>query len=238
MPIQNLDFGTPADNDGETLKTAFPKIQGNFEDHESRVTDLENAPPPVTDYNDLTNKPTLGTAASQNTGTSGGNVPLLNGANTWSSQQTLSAALNLSSGQVAFPATQIPSADPNTLDDYEEGTWTPTVFGGTTAGTSTQTTQLGKYVKIGSIVAFYFRVVFNSHTGTGQARISGLPFTATATSPCAIRFSSTSFTGNPQSLVVSGSTQIYFEHVTSGSGAVALPLGTSGDFNMAGTYFA
>lgn len=146
--------------------------------------------------------------------------------------------LDATGGQIKFPAAQIPSADPNTLDDYEEGTWTPTVFGGTTAGTSTQTTQLGRYVKIGSIVAFYFRVVFNSHTGTGQARISGLPFTATATSPCAVRFSSTSFTGNPQSLVVSGTTLIYFENVTSGSPAAALALGTSGDFNMAGTYFA
>jgi hypothetical protein len=39
-------------------------------------------------YADLTGKPTLGTAAAQNTGTSGANVPLLNGANTWSAQQT------------------------------------------------------------------------------------------------------------------------------------------------------
>lgn len=35
----------------------------------------------------------LGTAATQNTGTSGANVPLLNGANTWSADQTLSAKL-------------------------------------------------------------------------------------------------------------------------------------------------
>lgn len=34
----------------------------------------------------------LGTAATQNTGTSGANVPLLNGANTWSSSQTFSTA--------------------------------------------------------------------------------------------------------------------------------------------------
>jgi len=38
----------------------------------------------------------LGTAALQNTGTSGANVPLLNGANTWSAQQTLNGALSIS----------------------------------------------------------------------------------------------------------------------------------------------
>lgn len=36
---------------------------------------------------------TFGSAAFQNTGTSGANVPLLNGANTWAGAQTLSAAL-------------------------------------------------------------------------------------------------------------------------------------------------
>jgi hypothetical protein len=42
-------------------------------------------------YADLSGLPTLGTAAAQNTGTSGANVPLLNGANTWSALQTFSA---------------------------------------------------------------------------------------------------------------------------------------------------
>lgn len=40
---------------------------------------------------DVSGLPTFGTAASQNTGTSGANVPLLNGANTWSAQQTFAA---------------------------------------------------------------------------------------------------------------------------------------------------
>jgi len=40
----------------------------------------------------------LGTAATQNTGTSGANVPLMNGANTWSAAQTFSADINGPSG--------------------------------------------------------------------------------------------------------------------------------------------
>jgi hypothetical protein len=66
----------------------------------------------------------------------------------------------------------------NKLDDYEEGTWTPTVIGTTVAGTATYTTQLGRYTKIGNIVNLYFAVNWSSGTGTGNLRISGLPFSA------------------------------------------------------------
>src|SRR4029077_18226854 len=52
------------------------------------------------------------------------------------------------SGRIKFPAAQVASGDPNTLDDYEEGGWVP-VIGGTT-GTSGQTyaEQSGFYTKI------------------------------------------------------------------------------------------
>jgi hypothetical protein len=59
-----------------------------------------------------------------------------------------------------FPATQVASADPNTLDDYEEGTWTPNIANFTVSGTTTST---GTYTKIGRIV--YFDVTF-ANTGT------------------------------------------------------------------------
>ncbi len=51
-----------------------------------------------------------------------GVLPTANGG---TSVNIASAALPLGSGQITFPATQNPSADANTLDDYEEGTWTP-----------------------------------------------------------------------------------------------------------------
>jgi hypothetical protein len=78
---------------------------------------------------------------------------------------------------IKFPATQVASADPNTLDDYEEGTWTPTVVGATTAGTATYTTQIGNYVKIGKQVTVSFSVSYTSGTGTGFLKVRGLPFT-------------------------------------------------------------
>ncbi len=88
-------------------------------------------------------------------------------------------ALNLLVGQIAFPAIQSPSADANTLDDYEEGTWTPVIGGD--AGTLGQTysIQAGAYVKIGQFVCCYGRAQLTVlGTVTGNVQIQGLPFTA------------------------------------------------------------
>jgi len=84
--------------------------------------------------------------------------------------------LQLKSG-ITFPATQVASSDANTLDDYEEGTFTPTIVGSTSAGTGTYTTNTGKYTKIGNVVTFQVYINWTTHTGTGNMRIGNLPFT-------------------------------------------------------------
>ena len=49
---------------------------------------------------------------------------------------------------ITFPATQAASSDANTLDDYEEGTWTPTYVNFTiTSGTSE-----ARYTKVGRVI--------------------------------------------------------------------------------------
>jgi hypothetical protein len=74
---------------------------------------------------------------------------------------------------ITFPATQVPSADANTLDDYEEGTWTPSL-----GGTATYTSRFGTYTKVGNLITALFFIRVNS-IGTGtRATISGLPFIA------------------------------------------------------------
>ena len=81
------------------------------------------------------------------------------------------------SGNVAFPATQSASGDANTLDDYQEGTWTPVVGG--SGGTSGQAygQQVGSYVKIGRMVTCVGTTTFSAKgTVTGNVTLSGLPF--------------------------------------------------------------
>ena len=66
------------------------------------------------------------------------------------------------------------------LDDYEEGTWTPTIIG-TTGSAPIATLVAATYTKVGDMVTVfgYWTTDFSSHTITGDVQIGGLPFAAT-----------------------------------------------------------
>jgi hypothetical protein len=87
--------------------------------------------------------------------------------------------VNFPYGQIQFPAVQNASSDPNTLDDYEEGTWTPffTSDGGTT-GTTNVTTRWGRYQKIGRQVFVTFGWTGSLSGYTGTLYVGGTPFIA------------------------------------------------------------
>jgi len=65
-----------------------------------------------------------------------------------------------------------------TLDSYEEGTWTPTITGATTAGTYTYTSNLGYYTRVGNVVTIQFSIwdINASSAGSGDLKINGMPF--------------------------------------------------------------
>ena len=78
---------------------------------------------------------------------------------------------------VKFPATQVASADANTLDDYEEGTWTPT-YTGTNITISSYGNRSGYYTKVGRLVTLTFSIMTEavSVIGSELVNIGGLPF--------------------------------------------------------------
>ena len=84
------------------------------------------------------------------------------------------------SGAIKFPASQSASSDANSLDDYEEGAWTPQFFdassGGVQAGVATAT---GIYVKVGSLVNLTCEINVNSLSGITMGNtvfLRNLPF--------------------------------------------------------------
>jgi hypothetical protein len=81
-------------------------------------------------------------------------------------------------GGIQFPATQVASSDANTLDDYEEGTWTPAFLAGGISGTSIA--YAGTYTKIGRVVTVHFRATSSTDSSnvviSSYAGFSGLPF--------------------------------------------------------------
>jgi len=86
------------------------------------------------------------------------------------------ATPSTSGAGITFPATQSASTDANTLDDYEEGTWTPT--DGSGAGLSFSVTPNANYVKIGRLVTVNFFLSYPSTASTAPNAIGGLPFNA------------------------------------------------------------
>lgn len=113
--------------------------------------------PQSTEPDFIKNKPMLGTAATLDTGTTEGTVPLLG-------------------ADGKLPESMISSAYPT----IKTGTWTPTV--GSETGTppeETNTNRQGVYTRIGNLVAVQFFYQATLANGTGAATLGGLPFTPT-----------------------------------------------------------
>lgn len=83
---------------------------------------------------------------------------------------------------ITFPASQSASTEVNTLDDYEEGTFTPSYTGTGSNPTVTYSSQTGTYTKIGNVVYFSLSIVTSASSGgSGDLRVAGLPFSITTT---------------------------------------------------------
>lgn len=97
---------------------------------------------------------------------------------------TVSGIQDLVGGRIKFPAVQVSSADPNTLDDYEEGTWTPAITFNVPGNLAvTYTSRVGIYTKIGQLITIgctIFTATFTHTTASGALFVSGLPFAANA----------------------------------------------------------
>jgi hypothetical protein len=89
------------------------------------------------------------------------------------------ATPSTSGAGITFPATQSASTNANTLDDYEEGTWTPIIGGSGGQSGQSYSGQEGHYTKVGRVVTVTFRVVLSAKgTITNDPMIGGLPFTS------------------------------------------------------------
>lgn len=85
----------------------------------------------------------------------------------------------LGAGQIKFPATPTLSSDPNTLDDYEEGTWNPIYIPQTGGFGSVTFVNDATYQKIGKkvyIQGYLYTSNLTIGTAAGNLYLSGLPF--------------------------------------------------------------
>ena len=128
-------------------------------------------------YQHNTNKLVIGAAAADQLTIDDGNVTLLD------------CDLVMSSGRgISFAATANTSASgastsSELLDDYEEGTWTPT--GSENGNNVALSNNTGRYVKVGAMVYAFWRINVDSTSAGGHFILSGLPFSTTSVGPAA-----------------------------------------------------
>jgi hypothetical protein len=140
------------------------------------------------------------------------------------------------------------SATPGTgtselLSDYEEGTWTPVVFGDVTEGTATYTQQVGNYTRIGRQVTLQYRIVLTGHTGSGNMQLKGLPF------PIGVNFLSQSIAHCADLSLTAGNIPVLYNNntgvsylvfgqlVTGGAGTSTVPVDAAFSVRSSFTYF-
>ena len=133
---------------------------------------------------------------------------------------------------IAFPATQSASSDANTLDDYEEGTFTPAIAAN--SGSITSYTATGIYTKVGRVVtvSVQYTITNNGTGGGGAGQIYNLPFPAKSSTYHGIdRIGGT--TGNTCAAVISNDQT----GVTLFTYSNAYPWATNANGGMTITYF-
>ena len=111
------------------------------------------------------------------------------------------------------------SAAANALDDYEEGTWTPT----DAAGNVTLQASGGRYTKIGNTVWVWFRAHYPSNSDSNGAVVGGLPFTATNTNAANL-----DAPGGATTFFSQNTNSAYNGHVVNNTTAIYIfPIGSS-----------
>jgi hypothetical protein len=179
----NVGFGTPLSSWGSgnvALQSLGPSVWGaSAVAHYSHNTYFDGSnyryinTGYAEDYYQLNGTHVWRSAAS---GTSGGVVAGWDTVTTLNANGALAlhgAATNASGVGITFPSTQAASNNANTLDDYEEGTWTPVPGNG-----SIGAIMSAKYTKIGNLVTIQFWL--QSFSSVTSNVIGGLPFVAAA----------------------------------------------------------
>jgi hypothetical protein len=124
----------------------------------------------------LTNKTLTGAVMN---GTLGATTPSTVVATTVKASTTMGvggATPSASGSGISFPATQSASSDANTLDDYEEGTWTPTDQSGASLGLTVPSSP--SYTKIGRMVTVMASITYPTTASGSNQLLGGLPFTS------------------------------------------------------------
>ena len=153
--------------------------------------------------------------------------------------------ITLASGHgLSFAATGDPTSGSGTselFDDYEEGTWTPTILGSSSHPSITTSVAAGKFVRMGGLVFIQWNIIITNvaSQGSGTAQVGGLPYAMvgnTYQGYIGIMYNDTHSNETQKGYVPNGGA--YINLVPTGSTQTNLGIGTisTGYFGGGGSY--
>lgn len=147
--------------------------------------------------------------------------PTSNSTQSYAAAVTFNGVIN-TNGNVVFPGSANPSVDANTLDEYREGDFSPTLVPATIGGTPmVLSTTTGKFIKIGRLVRVSIRMVISSLGvgNSGSLKIGSLPFTINNSGNVINEYSS---------ILTTNTTSMTNPHVTTIPNTLTLQITTDG----------
>jgi len=126
----------------------------------------------------------------------------------------------------------------NGVGDIYSGTFTPSLIGTTTAGTCTYVSRAGSFTKVNDRVFIDCLIDYNTHTGTGNFRLTGLPFTSSAVepqTPIFIEGINLVYTGQALLFVAGGQTYADFSQINNGT-VSSVAVDASATIRFQGSY--
>jgi hypothetical protein len=119
-------------------------------------------------------------------------------------------------------------------------TFTPILTGVSSAGAGTYTAQVGRYTKVYNLVYYYIYLAWSAHSGTGNMRITGLPYTSLGTTNVAyfapVMQSSLTYSGDIIARVNNNASTIDLLYQSSGNALSNVSMDTSASITINGFF--
>ena len=119
-------------------------------------------------------------------------------------------------------------------------TFTPALIGVSSAGAGTYTAQVGRYTKVYNLVYYYIYLAWSAHSGTGNMRITGLPYTSLDTTNVAyfapVMQSSLTYSGDIIARVNNNASTIDLLYQSSGNALSNVSMDTSASITINGFF--
>lgn len=129
------------------------------------------------------------------------------------------------------------SGDVNNID--MNGTFTPVVTGGTSAGVGTYSQQIADYRRKDNEISFYIGLTWSAHTGTGDLKITGLPFPSKGGYHHVVDVWVNGLTwggARLQARIIGGTSEVTLTNITDGGSIANVAIDTSATLMISGKY--